>query len=89
MNFEERYSVWAQKELKHIDFEIAIKIFEFMESLKENPFPSKAKRCKNPEYNENVFEVNIENYRILYEILFKEKIILIHKIEKLFFRESL
>jgi len=82
MNLQERYSVLSQKSVKHMDLEDARKIIENISSLDQNPFPSNSKRCKDPTYREKIFEIIFTNYRILYELILEEKIILVHKIEK-------
>ena len=82
MNFQERYCVLAQKSIKHLDFDVSREIINRIYSLNSNPFPSISKRCKDTKFRDIIFEMNFNEYSILYEIIFEEEIILIHNIEK-------
>lgn len=82
MNFQERYSVLSQKSIKHLDFDKAKEIIGKIYLLNNNPLSSSSKRCKDTKFREVIFEMHFGEHRILYEVIFEEKIILIHNIEK-------
>ena len=52
-----------------------------IEKLKDNPVPSDAKFLGRHE-GDKVFRIRIGDYRVLYKIKDKEKVILITKIDK-------
>lgn len=72
------YSNQAEKFLKKCEKIVSKRIITKIEKLSINPFPSNMKKLKN----KNVFRHRIGDYRALYLLKEKEKIILITKIGK-------
>ena len=70
----------SEKFIKNSEKILLSRILNKIEKLKENPFPSDCKRVEGQ--TGKVFRVRIGDYRILYEILQKEVIIQIIKIDK-------
>lgn len=81
MIFNERFSVNSQKQIKKLEENMLVSFFGLIESLKKNPLPLEAVRCKDVGF-ENIFKIFLSKYALLYEILFEEGIILIYSIKK-------
>ena len=77
--FSIEFSKHAKQFLKKLDKSNAKRIFEKVKLLEENPVPHDSKRVVN---SNRTFRLRIGDYRVLYETLWKEKSILIAKIDK-------
>lgn len=75
------FSKQSKKFLEKLDKNILIRIIERIEKLKENPIPSDVKFIRR-ENNEKIFRYRIGDYRTLYKLKNKGKIILITRIDK-------
>ena len=74
-------SVRVQRFLDKLDNQTKERIIERLKRLKENPVPSDSKFIGRHK-GEKVFRYRIGNYRTLYKIKEKEKIVLITKLDK-------
>jgi mRNA interferase RelE/StbE len=75
-------SVRAQKFLDKLDKNIRSRIENRLKNLEKEPVPSDAKFITRDEDNDMIFRYRIGDYRSLYKIKEKEKIILVTKVEK-------
>jgi mRNA interferase RelE/StbE len=73
-----RFKSSALKELKIFPPAIIKKIINAISDLKENPFPAEHKKLIGNKPN---YRIRVGNYRIIYDISFKEKIITINCIK--------
>ena len=81
MNFSVKFTTKSANFIKKLDDINKKRVKEKIIKLSENPFPSEAVRVES--YKKyKVFRVRIGDYRILYNIDFKEKLIIIIKIDK-------
>jgi len=80
MIFGIKYSRQAVKFLKSLDNELVLRILRKIEKLKEEPIQHDSKRVEG--YGEKLFRVRVGDYRILYEVDYKDNLIGIVKIEK-------
>jgi len=81
MAFLIKFTTKATRFIKKLDNVNKERIKEKINKLSKNPFPSEAVRVES--YKEyKVFRVRIGDYRILYNVDFKEKLIIIIKIDK-------
>jgi mRNA interferase RelE/StbE len=71
----------AQKFLEKLDEHISKRIEQRLKRLEENPIPSDAKFICRDE-GDTVFRYRIGDYRALYKVKGKEKVVLIAKIDK-------
>lgn len=74
------YSTQAKKFLKKTNKNIAKRILETIEELGEKPFRQDTKRVEG--FKEKIFRIRIGEYRVLYEVDHKQRIIGIIKIDK-------
>lgn len=74
-------SVKTQDFLKKLDSGIVDRIEKRLKILESNPIPSDSKFIGR-ENGDKVFRFRIGDYRALYKVLEKEKIVLISKIDK-------
>ena len=70
----------SSKFLRKCEEDLRVRIIKKLRLLKENPTPSDSKAMKG--YNKPVFRIRIGKYRIIYEINYNKKILLISKIDK-------
>lgn len=75
------FSQKAKKFLKSLDKHIYERIVSRIENLQENPVPSDSKFIGRDK-GEKVFRYRVGDYRVLYKLKEKDKIVLITKIEK-------
>jgi len=68
----------AEKKLKELDKELRRRILKKLVNLKENPFKVESTKLKG--FN-NVYRIRVGNVRVIYEIVFEERIIFILKID--------
>ena len=81
MNFSIKFTTKSSNFIKKLENKIKERIKEKINKLSENPFPSEAVRAES--YKDyKVFRVRIGDYRILYNVNFKDKLIIIIKIDK-------
>lgn len=71
----------SSKFLDKLDKNLSERVKEKLRSLSGNPVPSDAKFITR-ENNDKVFRIRIGNYRALYKLKGKEKVILVAKIDK-------
>ncbi|MEK6823465.1 MAG: type II toxin-antitoxin system RelE/ParE family toxin [Nanoarchaeota archaeon] len=76
------FSNQAKKFLKKLDQHIFDRIIKRLENLRQEPVPSDAKFISRDENGEKIFRYRIGEYRALYKLKEKEKVILISKIDK-------
>jgi len=79
--FSIEFSNKAKKFLKNLDHHIIKRIVKGIERLKQEPIPSDAKFIGR-EKEEKIFRYRIGDYRVLYKVKNKEKIVLVAKIDK-------
>ncbi len=81
MDFSIKFSTKATKFIKKLDNINKERIKEKIYKLSENPFPSESVRVES--YKDyKVFRVRVGNFRILYNVDFTEKLIIIVKVDK-------
>ena len=78
--FDIEYSKQAVKYLKSLDKTLVLRILQKIEKLKEEPIQHDSKRVEG--YGEKLFRVRVGDYRILYEVDYKNNLIGIVKIDK-------
>ena len=71
----------AQRFLEKLDKHIKERLEERLRKLEDNPVPKEAKFISRVA-GEKIFRYRIGNYRALYKVKDKEKIVLIAKIDK-------
>ncbi|MFH1455604.1 MAG: type II toxin-antitoxin system RelE/ParE family toxin [archaeon] len=74
------FSRLTKRFLKKSNKLIYNRLIKKIETLSINPFPSDVKRVEGEK--DKFFRVRVEDYRILYEIDYEKKIILIERIDK-------
>ena len=77
--FNIEFSNQSKKFLKKSDKQLAARIIEKIELLKDNPVIHDSKKVIG---EDKVFRIRIGDYRVLYEVDWSNKIILIDKIDK-------
>ena len=77
--FNIEFSNQSKKFLKKSDKQLAARIIEKIELLKDNPVLHDSKKVIG---EDKVFRIRIGDYRVLYEVDWNNKIILIDKIDK-------
>ena len=80
MIFGIKYSRQAVKFLKSLDNKLVLRILRKIEKLKEEQIQHDSKRVEG--YGEKLFRVRVGDYRILYEVDYKDNLTGIVKIEK-------
>lgn len=78
--FDIKHSRQAVKFLKSLDKKLVLRILRKIEKLKEEPIQHDSKTVEG--YSEKLFRVRVGDYRILYEVDYKNNLIGIVKIEK-------
>ncbi len=79
MIFEIKYSRQAVKFLKSLDKKLVLRILSKIEKLRDEPIQHDSKTVG---YSEKLFRVRLGDYRILYEVDYKNDLIGIVRIEK-------
>lgn len=69
----------VKKELKHIPHKMARRVFFAVEHLVEDPFAGDIEKMEG---DDTIWRRRVGNYRILYEILVKEKTIRVMHIKR-------
>ena len=87
MIFRVEYSSGAEKFLQKAEKSLAKRIIAKIESLAKTPLIPDSQKIEG---NEKIFRVRVGDYRILYEVDFREKLVGIIKIDKRekFYRKS-
>ena len=78
--FDVKYSKQAQKFLKNTDKILVKRLFQKIDILREEPIIHDTKTVEG--YKEKIYRVRVGNYRILYEVDYKNKLIGVVKIDK-------
>lgn len=78
--FRIELSKQASRFLRKCDKELRIRIIKKLKLLRTEPFPSDSKRLQN--YNKPTSRVRVGKYRIIYEVNYDCKVILVSKIDK-------
>lgn len=79
MTFEVKHSNQSRKFLEKCDKILAGRIAVRIDSLREQPITRDAERIKN---TERLFRTRVGDYRILYEVDYRENLVGIVKIDK-------
>lgn len=79
MKHEVRLSKRALRELESLDSIMRKRIVSRLEELGEEPFPRGVAKLQG---RDGVYRVRVGDYRILYEVLHDEKMVLVDKIEQ-------
>ncbi len=79
--FSIEFSNQSKRFLKNLNSDIFYRIIRRIEKLKQNPISSDTKFIGR-EKGDKIFRYRVGNYRALYKLKEKEKIILITKIDK-------
>ncbi|MDV3278213.1 MAG: type II toxin-antitoxin system RelE/ParE family toxin [Nitrososphaerales archaeon] len=78
MKHEVKLSKRAVRELESLDIVMKRRVVLKLEELAENPFPRGVVKLQG---REGLFRVRVGDYRILYEVLGVERIVLVDKID--------
>jgi len=65
----------VEKDLRKIDPSRVSRVVEAIRALAENPFPSGCKRLRGAK---NFYRIRVGDYRIIYRVDVKEKIIIVY-----------
>jgi mRNA interferase RelE/StbE len=78
LKFEVRLSKRAHKELLSLDPSTKSRIIQHLEELEDNPFPRGVAKLQG---RVDTYRVRVGDYRILYEVMNKERLVLVEKID--------
>lgn len=78
MKHEVRLSKRAVRELRRLDNVIKGRIVTKLEELGADPFPRGVVKLQG---REGIYRIRVGDYRILYEVLTSEKMVLVEKID--------
>jgi len=78
LKYEVKLSKRAYRELDSLDLSLRQRILDKLEELQEDPFPRGAVKLQG---TESSYRVRVGDYRILYDVLNKEGLVLINKID--------
>ncbi len=78
MKYEVRLSKRAVRELGTLDQIMKKRILSRLEELGEDPFPRGAVKLQG---RDNIHRVRVGDYRVLYEVLSTERLVLVDKID--------
>ncbi len=78
--FKIEFSSHAEKFLIKSDKELAKRIIERIEKLREDPFPPDVKRIVNKE--EKIFRIRVGDYRVQYQVMYDQNLVFISDIDK-------
>ena len=78
MKHEVRLSKRALRELESLDFAVRNRITSKLDELAENPFPRGTVKLQG---RDGTFRVRVGDYRVLYEVLGNERMILVDKVD--------
>lgn len=78
--FSAEFGSDAKKFLRKAEKDIAKRIIERIEKLKEEPFPQDVKRVVGKK--DKIFRVRVGDYRIQYSVIYERNLIFISDIDK-------
>jgi mRNA interferase RelE/StbE len=78
LSFEVRLSKRANRELSSLQSSIRDRIIARLEELRDDPFPHGVMKLQG---RKNLYRTRVGDYRILYEVLTKAKLVLVDKID--------
>jgi len=78
LKFEVRLSKRAHRELLSVEPIVRSRFIQRLEELGEDPFPRGVAKLQG---RSDTYRVRVGDYRILYEVLTKERLVLIDKID--------
>lgn len=78
--FDAEFSSQARQFLKKSEQQVAKRIIEGIEKLRQDPFPSDVKRVVNKK--EKIFRVRVGDYRIQYSVIYERNLLFISDIDK-------
>jgi len=67
----------AEQDLRNIDQQQILHIINAVESLSSNPLPPQHRKLRGSEKN---YRIRVGNYRVIYQVDFKTKVIIIYHI---------
>ncbi|MEK6645977.1 MAG: type II toxin-antitoxin system RelE/ParE family toxin [Candidatus Firestonebacteria bacterium] len=76
-SFKVEWKNSAEHDIRNIDRQYISKILNVIETLSENPFPIQSKKLRD---SESSYRIRIGDYRVIYQIDTKEKIVTIYHI---------
>ena len=79
--FEIRIKKKALKFISDLGSKEKVKLRDAFIKLKENPVPVKSLDIVKLSGKKNVYRIRIGRVRVLYEVLWREKIILVHRVD--------
>ncbi len=77
MNYSVEISSLAARQIKKLPVETQIQVLDQLEALAQQPWPDGVSKMKG---EENTYRLRVKNYRIVYEILDEQLIVLIVKV---------
>jgi mRNA interferase RelE/StbE len=78
LKYEVRLSKRAHRELVSLEEPTRSRIVERLEELRDDPYPRGVAKLQG---REGVYRIRVGDYRVLYEILRKEGLLLVEKID--------
>jgi len=76
-SYEIKWKHSAEKDLRSIDRQFIPRILEVIESLADNPFKFKYRKLQG---SESSYRIRVGDYRIIYQVDIKEKLIVIYHV---------
>ena len=78
--FDVEFSSSAKKFLKKAGTDVAKRVVDEIEKLREEPFPKDVKRVVNRK--EKIFRVRVGDYRIQYSVFYEKNLLFISDVDK-------
>ena len=75
--FKVDWKISSEHDIRKINRQFIPKILNKIESLASNPFPDQAKRLKE---SESSYRLRIGDYRVIYQVDFQKKAIIIYHV---------
>ena len=76
-SYEIQWKHSAEKDLRGIDKQFISRIIEAINSLSDDPFPSKHRKLQG---TESSYRIRIGDYRVIYQVDIEKKIIVIYHV---------
>ncbi len=76
-SYEIKWKHSAEKDLRSIDRQCIPQILKVIESLADNPFQLKSRKLQGAEAS---YRIRVGDYRIIYQVDIKEKLIVIYHV---------